>query len=219
MCSHTVAYQIIPLCYMLPLGLSIGLSVRIGEVISNDVVKAKMLAALVMLYTIFFATIVCTILYHYQTFVVGVFTSDVEIVAGCNRIWSKVCIDVFLLYIYGINSGILRALGLQWYLATANIFILGCLTLPILVHVCFRTVEMHSQELADDSFYQLNLMWSIIPCSYFVLNIILFLCYITADWNAISNRIRAKEKQNSLISSNNIVKERGVDECTNLIAT
>jgi len=40
--THTVAYNLVPLCYMIPLGISIGVSVRIGHLLAEgNVARAK----------------------------------------------------------------------------------------------------------------------------------------------------------------------------------
>merc|ERR1711920_729280 len=49
LCVHSIAYQLIPLAFMLPLGISIGLSVRLGSMLTQDVNKAKSLAIYTMI--------------------------------------------------------------------------------------------------------------------------------------------------------------------------
>jgi MATE family multidrug resistance protein len=49
LCAHTIAYNLIPLLFMLPLGISIGLTVRIGTVIAYDAQRAKLMAGWTML--------------------------------------------------------------------------------------------------------------------------------------------------------------------------
>ena len=48
-CAHTIAYNlIIPTLFMIPLGTSVGLTVRIGNVLAHDVERAKRIAKATM---------------------------------------------------------------------------------------------------------------------------------------------------------------------------
>lgn len=182
LCVHSIAYQLIPLSFMLPLGISMGLSIRLGATLTYDVSKAKMLVSYTIGLTILIALLVCIGIYHYQAWIINMFTNDEAVFAGCSKIWWKVCIDIFFLYILGINGGILRALGMQWQMAATVFIVLWCIALPVITRMCI---------------YQdggLDLMWSLIPITYFILNLCLSFCYITADWNAISASISDKAK-------------------------
>jgi len=183
LCAHSIAYQFVSLSFMLPLGISMGLSVRLGSILTYDVSKAKMLSAYTMGLTILIALLVCTGIYHYQTWIIQLFTNDEDVFVGCSRIWLKVCIHIFFLYILGINGGILRALGMQWKMAATIFIVLWCVALPVITRVCIY------QEGG------LDLMWSLIPIAYFILNLCLSFCYITADWDDIRASICDKAKE------------------------
>jgi len=196
LCVHSIAYQLIPLSFMIPLGISVGLSIRLGVILTQDVNKAKKLALYTMILTMLLALFTCSGLYYYQEVVVSLFTADEEVIVGCSRIWWKVCIDIFFLYVLGINSGILRALGMQWQMASVIFAVLWCIALPVVIYL---------------SIYKeggLDVMWSIIPIAYMMYNIGLSLCYITADWSAVSVSIR---------KSVNVPKYDYIDENTYLL--
>lgn len=182
---------------MLPLGISIGLSVRLGSILTYDVSKAKSLASYTMGLTMLISLLVCTGTYHYHVWIIKIFTNDEAVFDGCSKIWLKVCAHIFFLYILGINGGILRALGMQWHMAATIFIVLWCTALPFIIQMCIY------QEGG------LDLMWSLIPISYFILNVCLASCYITADWNAIGASIRDKAKQEA--------KQIVVDECSLLL--
>merc|ERR1712157_156937 len=113
-----------------------------------------------------------------------------------SRIWWKVCTDIFFLFIIGINSGILRALGMQWQMASIVFSVLFCMTLPVVIYL---------------SIYKgggLDVMWSIIPIAYMILSVGLSLCYITTDWNTI--RV-------SILKNVNTSKYDAIDETTSLL--
>ena len=200
LCAHSIAYQLLPLSFMLPLGISMGLSVRIGNILPHDVHKAKKLAMYTMSFTLIIAFAVCTGIHHFQPWIVSMFTTDTEVIVACERIWPKLCIDIFFLYILGINGGILRALGMQWIMAKTVFVCLWCISLPIIIRLCI---------------YQgggLDYLWTLIPCTYFVLNMCLSYSYITADWNDISYNIRQKSEH-----TKNNAKHDIIDECTSLL--
>ncbi len=183
LCVHSITYQIIPLIYMLPLGMSIGLSVRMGQLLPHNVEKAKTLAVYTMIVVIFLSLIVTFVMYYYQRWIISLFTSDEVIIEGCIRIWPKVCMYILGLYIFCINSGILRALGLQWRMGLTITIILWCFSLPFILYVCIHPT-------IDDGMDSLVTMWDIFFWSYIVLDIGLILCYTTADWNEIGRKAK-----------------------------
>jgi len=210
LCVHSVTYQIIPLIYMIPLGISIGLSVRMGQLLSSSTLSSsssislsssssfrqqqqkndnvivnqtKVLVGIVLILVSILALVVTWILYSNQRFIVSMFTSDEDVIEGCSIIWDKVCAYVLGLYIFCINTGILRALGLQWQLAKCIFIVLWCFSLPCIIYVCI---------IQPDG--SLDRMWTILFWSYIVLDITLVTCYVSADWNEISKRIKYEHR-------------------------
>lgn len=172
---------------MVPLGISIGLTVRMGTVISTDVRKAKLMAAWCMGFTIVLGAIVACLLFRFRIEIARLFSDDPEVIQGCRDIWPRLCYYIFILYIFGINSAILRALGMQWRMAA---IIFGCLwlgTLPTIV-----LVSIHENG-------GLDAVWVILPCFYTLMQILLALSYLTLDWHEISKQIREKEHEHMLL--------------------
>jgi MATE family multidrug resistance protein len=180
LCVHTIAYNLVPICFMIPLGLSIGLSVRMGHVLADSVHKAQILAATCMGVVVILATLLALFLWHLQDPIVALFTKDDEVKSGCKEIWHLVCIYMILLYIFGINGGILRALGKQWTMAAIICVVLWLGALPTLVHFAVYKGGGVQQ------------IWHILPMFYFAMNVLLILSYVTADWHAISASIRER---------------------------
>jgi len=178
LCVHTVSYQIIPIAFMIPLGISIGLNVRLGVLLPVNVNGAKRLAANAMLMAIVIGIAVSALIYKKQAWIVSMFTTDEQVFQGCQKIWTKLCIYNVLLWVFCISGGILSALGLQWRTAATMFVILWCGTVPAIINYCVRN---------DGGFY---LMWDMMPWAYVVLNVGLVLCYITADWEKIGADIR-----------------------------
>lgn len=176
---HTIAYQLVPLLFMIPLGIMIGLTVRLGHLIAYDVPKAKKLATWCMGFTTLLGVVVSLLLYQFRVEIAMLFTRDVEVVKGCQEIWPKLCYYIFILYIFGINSAILRALGMQWQMAA---IIFGCLwmgTLPALVIFSIRRGG------------GIDAVWSTLPIFYTFMQFLLAYSYIREDWYRISKEIRA----------------------------
>jgi Na+-driven multidrug efflux pump len=99
----------------------------------------------------------------------------------------KLCIDVIVLFIFSINGGILRALGLQWHMALSIFVVLWCGALPVMYH--YSVVKGGG----------LDSLWTLLPCFYAILDVVTFLCYYTADWHAISKGINERDRKSALL--------------------
>lgn len=174
LCVHTIAYQLVPALFMIPLGLSIGMSVRMGTVLAHDVRKAKLIAVWTMGFTFCVSILLALLIFKFQEPIIAAFTDDEAVIEGCRQIWAKVSIYIVFLYCFGINSGIMRALGLQWRIAAIVSGFTWCTALPLIVHFGIRRGG------------GLEAVWTIMPCVYFCMNIALFVSYATTNWNEIS---------------------------------
>ena len=170
LCVHTIAYNLVPLLFMIPLGIMIGLTVRLGHLIAYNVKHAKQLAAWCMLFTTILGAIVAYFLHRFREEIVMLFTNDKEVIKGCEEIWDNLCIYIFILYIFGINSAILRALGKQWYIAVIMFACLWLGTLGFLVVFAIRRGG------------GIETVWKILPFGYFLMQIALIYGYMTEDW-------------------------------------
>lgn len=150
-----------------------------GHVIAYDVHRAKLLAAWCMLFTTILGAIVAIFLYQFRVEIAMLFSHDEEVIQGCKDIWGKLCYYIFVIYIFGINSAILRALGMQWHLA-AVIFV--CLWMGTLPAVAVFAVQRQGG---------IDAVWNTLPIFYTIMQVLLALCYLTADWTKISAEIRS----------------------------
>jgi MATE family multidrug resistance protein len=78
-CVHTIVYNTLPLLFMFPMGIGIGLTVRIGTELPKSAKKAKMMAAWCMGFTVILAMIVSLLLYQMRIPIVSLFTNDEEV--------------------------------------------------------------------------------------------------------------------------------------------
>lgn len=199
LCVHTIAYNLVPLLFMIPLGISIGLTVRMGTVLATDVPRAKLMAAWCMGFTIIVGAIVASGLYLLRVPIVLLFTNDPQVLQGCVDIWPNLCVYIFILYIFGINSAILRALGMQWHMAAIIFGTCWAVALPSIVYF---------------SIYReggLNAIWTILPFVYVVMQILLIRCYtINCSWEDIGQSIRDEH----LRRQSNSIRQAEWDEGT-----
>ncbi|CAJ1936519.1 unnamed protein product [Cylindrotheca closterium] len=178
LCVHTIAYQLVPLLFMIPLGIMIGLTVRLGHLIAYDVPKAKKLAAWCMGFTTLLGLVVSTLLYKFRIGIAMLFSTDEEVIQGCKEIWPKLCYYIFVLYIFGINSAIMRALGMQWQMAA---IIFGCLWVGTLPALAYFSIHQGGG---------IDAVWSTLPVFYTGMQFLLAYSYIREDWYEISKEIR-----------------------------
>ena len=66
----------VPLTFVIPLGVSTGLSVRIGSTLPTDVHKAKTIASWCMIFSSVFGLVMAFLLYILQLPVIQIFTND-----------------------------------------------------------------------------------------------------------------------------------------------
>lgn len=176
---HSVAYQLVPLAFMLPLGISIGMTVRIGALLSKkNVSGAKRLVRLGTIFVACLAALVALIIYCFRDGIIRLFTNDEKVVQGCKTIWPYLCVFIFLDYGYCINYGILKALGKQWLCCGIIMLNLWIIAFPTTLYVAV---------IKNGG---LSVIWKIVPAFYVLLNICLVTSYtIFIDWNDVANQI------------------------------
>jgi Na+-driven multidrug efflux pump len=183
---HTIAYNLVPLLYMPCLGIVMGLSIRLGHVVMHDVRKAKVLAAWSMLFASLFGGFVAVGLLCFRLPICKLFTKDDEVIQGSKAIWSKLCIYVFILHIFGINSAIVRALGMQWRMA---LIIFLCLWFGALPALWYHAVHLDGG---------LQVVWTVLPASYGIMQILLIASYVTVDWKEMATVSHPSDEHSEL---------------------
>lgn len=89
LCIHTVVYNLLPVLFMIPLGFGIGMSVRMGHVLADDVHRAKIIAATCIAVVALVAVLIAILVYHLRKPIVSLFSDDeqvmkVKLVAPCS---------------------------------------------------------------------------------------------------------------------------------------
>ncbi|GKY98857.1 hypothetical protein MPSEU_000841700 [Mayamaea pseudoterrestris] len=178
---HTVATQAILITFMVPLGIGIALSLRLGATISCNVQHAKRLTALVYVSGSVLFAFMSVIMYYYREAIFRMFTSDLDVIDGCHAIWWRVCFYFFHLGIYALNMGVSTGLGMQWTLGVVTFVFLWIFGLP--AALCLGITKYHSLEV----------VWDYIWPPYMLANIVLFGIFVSKDWTAISKEVRRRE--------------------------
>jgi len=203
---HSIAYNVIPVVFMGAVGLATGLAVRIGTELSRNVHRAKLIAMWCMGFAIAVGAFISLGLYWLRIPIIRWFTNDEQVfkvsttaasefmekrqynltncvplsLQGCLNIWGRVCIFVFILYIFSINRAIMRALGMQWCIAAVVVTCLWCGALPAIVYMAvFLRQELH-------------VVWTILPVSYAIMQVLLIFSYARVDWTQISDSLRCE---------------------------
>ena len=179
--AHTVAYNLVPIMFMVPLGMSIGANVRVGTLLAAGFPgRARQVAVGTCGAYVVVGVVLCTIAYICGEQWAGLFTDDEGVLAQVRSIWPLVCFDVFIDSFFGVQSGVMRGIGMQ---LEASYGVIGCLWLvglPAVRLVCFGW----DKGLVG--------LWSTMPGLYGLLNIVLAWLWLRKDFGTMSEEIIAK---------------------------
>jgi len=187
---HSIVYQLTMILYTLTNGISYGLTVCLGHMLSEDrVSSAKHLAMGCFLSTSALAALISAILYNDRQHIIRLFTSDEDVIEGCRAIWFYFCVFIITDYMYASNCGILTALGKQ---ARAGMTVIVVLWFGNFTHIYRSITRNDYEDDGDNGISGLVMVWRAMNVAYVILNIILCMQSITADW-----RIRLHKKRSS----------------------
>mmetsp|Transcript_11937 Transcript_11937/g.22112 ORF Transcript_11937/g.22112 Transcript_11937/m.22112 type:complete len:482 (-) Transcript_11937:96-1541(-) len=176
--AHTIAYQLVPLCYMIPSGFASGITTRVSSLLAlRQVALAKRLTKFAFTAVSCLTVGTCTCIYLAEDFIVSFFSSEEEVVGECATIWFFVAFLIWFDGLLSVQTGLLRALALQGRTSGAVLVALWCFGLPLTYYLAvFQGLGLYG-------------IWQGMVCAYVVLNLILFLSYCTFDWDACSESI------------------------------
>ncbi len=96
--AHAIAYNVIPILFMLPLGLATGLCIRLGNLLGEGRVEtAKMVARGSVYFGLFLAVIYSAIMLVARDRIIATFTSDHDVSTLCTQIWMFVKKYIFVI--------------------------------------------------------------------------------------------------------------------------
>lgn len=178
---HTIPTQVIMISFMIPLGIGIALSIRLGATLSQNVRRAKeLVVGCFVVGTVVFG-IMAMIMYTQRLYIFHIFTNAPEVLQGCEEIWWKVCLYFFNLSVFGINMGAATGLGMQWTLGIVTIVFLWVLGMPGAYY--FAVVKGGG----------LGVAWSWIVPPYMAINVTLMVAFLLKDWDKLADEIRLRE--------------------------
>lgn len=179
--AHAVASQFLSVAFLGAFGIGVSLSIRLGHTLPVDVNKAKHLVEGTTLVSCVLFAVASFALYVLRHSIYRLFTTNPDVVAKCDEIWSMVCVYFFLLSWFALNTGVANGLGMQWQLGRVTFVLLWCFGVPALF---YYGVHMYQS---------LDAIWNWIYPPYAFINMALVYIFVTANWHAISVSIRKRE--------------------------
>jgi MATE family multidrug resistance protein len=179
--AYSIAYSLVPLCFMVPMGLSTGVTVRVGQLMAEGKVRLAQAVArhafAVVLAVVSAIGLTALLL---RSRIVAVFTHDTEVEALAAQVWPLVCGFIVLDGLLGILTGIIRALSLQAQMSLAVMCSLWLFGIPLMWF------------LADKLDLKLLGVWVSMPIIYVLMDSFLFYCVYRLDWYDVADRIDAQ---------------------------
>jgi multidrug resistance protein, MATE family len=178
---HTVPNQVLFLGCMIPFGIGTALAVRLGIVLPRSVKQAQHLTLGSLIGSAVVLGLITLWMYVDRARVFAIFTSEPEVLAGCERVWWKVCVLLLNLGLFGVNTGVATGLGMQWLFGGVTLICLWVVSLPGIYY--FAIVKGGGLDVAYT--------WIFTP--YVFMNIYLAYHFWSMDWHKIQIDIRIRE--------------------------
>jgi MATE family multidrug resistance protein len=178
---HTIPNQVIMVAFMVPLGIGIALSIRLGQVLPRSPKKAKQLVFYTYVGSFIVVSFISVWLYIYRDFIFHIFTNEQDVLDGCESIWPQVVFYNWTLSMTAIAMGVSAGLGMQWTLGVVTFVCLWVIGMPALWY--FAVYREGGLVVA----------WNCIYPPYISLNALMCCNFYFADWDAISHSIRIRE--------------------------
>eukprot|EP00045_Choanoeca_perplexa_P012358 m.134720 g.134720 ORF g.134720 m.134720 type:complete len:656 (+) comp15977_c0_seq3:71-2038(+) len=131
--TQLITLQVAAFAFMVPLGISVAASIRVGNYLgANDPVRAKRVALACM--ACVFATSLCSavVVYSSRRHLPRAFTADEKVVDAVAAVLLLVGVFQLFDHTQGVLSGILRGCGLQLYGAAVNVVGYYVIAAPVL---------------------------------------------------------------------------------------
>lgn len=180
---HSIAYGVVPMLVMAPIGVSIALATRVGQLIGEGRPRhAKLVAR---------ATfglgmgVVCSYVAAVSLAarpIASFFTTEEAspaVFAATLGLWPLVCTFLVFDGFFMLLSGVVRALSLQLQASACVLLSLWALGMPAVLLVAFRT---------DGG---LRGVWTVLIASYAALDVLCGAVVLRTDWARVSAAVRA----------------------------
>lgn len=181
--AHSIAYALVPCLVMVPLGVSIAISVRVGTLLGEgEAAKAKAVASLGLAAGMFLVCTYALMVFSCPEHIINQFApvdKSREVHALTRSIWNWVSCFLLLDGLMILQSGVLRGLGLQLRMSIATFLALWAIGLP----AAWLVAITHRGGVLG--------LWQVLVPSYIVLNVFLALSYLSVDWGKLAGDIKA----------------------------
>lgn len=208
--SHLIAYSIVPLLVMAPVGISIAIAVRVGQLIGEGRARAAKLVAGGA-----FAAAVATIGAYTLAValssrrIIGAFSNaqtSAEVIGATREIWPLVTAFLVLDGIYMTLMGVVRALAFQLRASVCVFVALWLVGLPTTFYVAYGTRA------------GLRGVWAALLPVYALLNVLCALIVLYADWNRVSSEVTEEAREEDALDEEQLAAERAAASAAALAA-
>ncbi|NP_001103289.1 multidrug and toxin extrusion protein 1 [Oryctolagus cuniculus] len=136
--AQSVTYELAVIVYMIPMGLSVAVNVRVGNALgAGNIEQAKKSSAVALLVTELIAVVFCVMLLSCKDLVGYIFTSDRDIIALVAQVTPIYAVSHLFESLAGTSGGILRGSGNQKFGAIVNAIGYYVVGLPIGIALMF----------------------------------------------------------------------------------
>ena len=194
---HTIPTQVSTVTFMVPYGIGVALSIRLGATLSRNVKRAQQLVIGCALVSTLLFGIMTILMYTYRNFIFQLFTREPDVLDGCERIWWKVVVCFFVFGVFGINMGIATGLGMQWTQGIGTLVCMWFIGLPATYYFA----------LLRGGGFETVWTWEYRP--YVFMNVVLVAAFCFADWHAISAAIRIREGISDTVKISDLLLDEG----------
>ena len=176
---HGTAYSLLPLLYMVPLGLTIGLSIGVGQKLGAGAVReAKRLVAMTLTVGLIIISALSLCTYLGRALILRCYTADADVIAGAELIWPWLCVDLCFDNSFAMLSGLNRGLGLQRRSAIAIVLVLWPIGLPL---IAFGATSVLG-------------VWRLMPLIYATVDVCQIACFSCASWAKLAEAIQMEAR-------------------------
>lgn len=198
--SHLIAYAIVPTLVMAPIGISIAVAVRSGQLVGEGrphhakaVAGGACAAGVVVIaaYTLAVA--------RSSRRIISAFSNEetsAKVIEMTVDIWPLVCAFLVLDGTYMLQFGVLRALAFQFRASICVFVALWVVGVPVTLFIAFRT----SAGLPG--------IWAALLPIYALLNLLCAVIILRADWGAASTEAKEMAREDDALAAEHPAAER-----------
>ncbi|XP_033753960.1 multidrug and toxin extrusion protein 2-like [Pecten maximus] len=138
--SHSIAYTMASMAFMLPLGLSVAASVRVGNHLGTaNPCKALTASRVSILIAVSVAVVSAVTFLALKNIIPYLFTNDGTVVALASRLMMQVALFELFDQVQAACSGVIRGIGLQKFGAITNFMCYYLVALPLGIPLLLET--------------------------------------------------------------------------------